>query len=240
MKKVWGKIAIAFVFAVLGFLITYQLKISYKQTKNIDVTNENAEIVKENEVLEKQKKEYQNKLNELQNKVNEYEKTTVGKNKYSKMMLEQLDSLKQQNGLVDLQGIGLVMYITPKNSIFTSDNMEKPISDEALLKLVNEFYAAEAEAISINDIRITSRTGIRVASNAIRINNEKIPFDKQVVIKVIGNQKVLESALSFPGNIPDTLSRNCDIKWELKNDVVIKKDTTQELEFKYARPTKKE
>lgn len=240
MKNMGNKISIAFVFGILGFLVTYQLKTSYSQTKQINVNAQNAEIIKENEVLVSQKKDYEDKLNELQKKIDEYEKASVGRNENSKLMLEQLEKLKEKNGLVDLQGTGIIIYLTPKTSLFTTDTIDQAIDDTELLSLVNELYAAEAEAISINDIRLNQRTGIRVASNAIRVNNERIPYNKQVVIKAIGDKKVLESAINFPGNIPERLSRNCDITWELKDNIEIKKDTSQDLEFKYAKPVKKE
>lgn len=240
MKNIGSKISIAFVFGILGFLVTYQLKTSYSQTKQINVNTQNAEIIKENEGLVSQKKDYENKLNELQKKIDEYEKASVGRNENSKLMLEQLEKLKEKNGLVDLQGTGIIIYLTPKTSLFTTDTIDQAIDDTELLSLVNELYAAEAEAISINDIRLNQRTGIRVASNAIRINNERIPYNKQVVIKAIGDKKVLESAINFPGNIPERLSRNCDITWELKDNIDINKDTSQDLEFKYAKPVKKE
>lgn len=240
MKNMGNKISIAFVFGILGFLVTYQLKTSYSQTKQINVNAQNAEIIKENEVLVSQKKDYEDKLNELQKKIDEYEKASLGRNENSKLMLEQLEKLKEKNGLVDLQGTGIIIYLTPKTSLFTTDTIDQAIDDTELLSLVNELYAAEAEAISINDIRLNQRTGIRVASNAIRVNNERIPYNKQVVIKAIGDKKVLESAINFPGNIPERLSRNCDITWELKDNIEIKKDTSQDLEFKYAKPVKKE
>ncbi|CAM2803026.1 DUF881 domain-containing protein [Hathewaya histolytica] len=240
MKNVSSKIAMASVFAILGFLITYQLRVSYDESKKLDINNQNAEILKENEMLEKQKKDYESKTASLQKKIDEYEKAAAGRNEYSKMMLEQLDNLKKVNGLVDLDGEGIIVYITPKASLFSNGNTVQPISDLDLLKVVNELYAAEAEAISINDIRLNSRSGIRTASNAIKINNDKISFNKQVVIKAIGNKKLLESALSFPGNIPELLERNCDIKWELNDKILIQKDSTQNMEFKYAKPIKKE
>lgn len=240
MKKIWSKVAIAFVFAILGFLITYQLRISYDESKNLDINNQNAEILKENESLEKQKKDYEKNLKELQKKVDEYEKVASGRNEYSKIMLEQLEDLKKMNGLVDLQGEGIIVYITPKSNLFSSGNSSQPITDLDLLRIVNELYAADAEVISINDIRLNIRSGIRTASNAIKINNDRISFNKQVIIKAIGNKKLLESALSFPGNIPEVLERNCDVKWELKDSITIEKDSSQNMEFKYAKPMQKE
>lgn len=240
MKNIGSKLAIAFVFAVLGFLITYQLRISYDESKNVDINNQNAEILKENEVLEKEKKDYEKNLKELQKKVEEYEKAASGRNEYGKIMLEQLEELKKANGLVDLQGEGILIYITPKVSLFSSDNSNQPITDLDLLRIINELYAAEAEAISINDIRLNMRSGIRTASNAIKINNDRISFNKQIIIKAIGNKKLLESALSFPGNIPERLERNCDVKWELKDSITVEKDISQSMEFKYAKPIEKE
>lgn len=240
MKKTSSKIYVMIVFAILGFLITNQIKLSLEENKHLDISNQNAEILKENESLEKEKKDYQDKLNEYQKKIDEYEKAAAGRNKYSKVMLEQLEQLKNINGLTDVEGQGVIIYITPKTSLFSTTDTQQPITDLNLLSIVNELYAAEAEAISINDIRLNAKSGIRIASNAIRINNDRISFNKQVVIKAIGNTKLLEAALNFQGNIPERLERTCDIKIEKKDKISIAKDNSQNMEFKYAKPVKKE
>lgn len=100
---------------------------------------------------------------------------------------------------------------------------------------MNELNAADAEAISINDIRLTSRSGIRSAgSNTIVINNERISPTARVVIKAIGNKKLLEGAINFPGNIPSKLQKTCDVTYEMKDDIVVKK-TNETQQFQYVK-----
>lgn len=63
-----------------------------------------------------------------------------------------------------------------------------------LLKIVNELWKAKSEAISINNQRITSFTGISCIGPTILINKARIvpPF----VIKAIGNPKALSEAVN--------------------------------------------
>ena len=78
----------------------------------------------------------------------------------------------------------------------TSGSKAYNVEDYDLLKLVNELFAAGAEAISINDIRLTGYSGIRTAANIyIYINNERISAQSQIVVKAIGNKSVLELSL---------------------------------------------
>jgi uncharacterized protein YlxW (UPF0749 family) len=59
------------------------------------------------------------------------------------------------------------------------------------LKIVNEMRVSGAEAISVNDERITAMSEIRCAGTTILVNLNKIapPF----VIKATGNPQLLES-----------------------------------------------
>ena len=59
------------------------------------------------------------------------------------------------------------------------------IHNTDLLEVINNLWSAKAEAISLNDERITSRTGIRCIGPTILVNKTRItpPF----IIKAIGN-----------------------------------------------------
>ena len=81
------------------------------------------------------------------------------------------------------------------------------INEEDLLIIVNELFGAGAEAISINDQRIIAKSDIFKlgdGSNAfLKVNGQIIlsPY----VIKAIGNQTYLESAVIGKGGHVDAL-----------------------------------
>lgn len=79
--------------------------------------------------------------------------------------------------------------------ITLTDNSEKDIEVEDLLKLVNELRLAGAEAISINDERVVSRSDIRsINGNLILVNTKRLT--SPYIVKAIGNQQYLESGLT--------------------------------------------
>ncbi|MBU3098658.1 MULTISPECIES: DUF881 domain-containing protein [Clostridium] len=240
MKKFISQISIGIICVLLGFMITYQFKMISKQNSaSTSDTNKNTpEIITENEQLKKSKVEMQKKIDDLDTKTKEYETAAGGKDTESELLNKELVETRILTGDTDVKGEGMTIYITPKSSIFGSNSDDQKINDTDLVHIVNELNAADAEAISINDIRLTSRSGIRNAGNAIIINDERISYSKRITIKAIGKSDILESAISFPGAIPQTLSQTCDITMEKSNKVVITK-SNRAYKFEFAKPIEK-
>lgn len=238
MKKFRSQISIGIICVLLGFMLTYQFKMISKQNSAAETNKNSPEIITENEQLKKSTVEMQKKIDDLDAKTKEYETAAGGKNAESELLSKELDETRILTGDTDVQGEGMTIYITPKSSIFGSDSQDQQINDTDLVHIVNELNAADAEAISINDIRLTSRSGIRNAGNAIIINDERISYSKRVTIKVIGKSDILESAISFPGAIPQTLNQTCDITMEKSNKIDITK-SNKTYKFEYARPIEK-
>jgi len=206
-----------------------------KQSSVAEPDTNTPEIITENEQLKKSAQDMQKKINELDAKTKEYESTSVGNDEKSKIMYNELQETRILTGDTEVEGQGMTIYITPKSNIFGSSSEDQLINDTDLVHIVNELNAADAEAISINDIRLTSRSGIRNAGNAIIINDERISYNKRITIKAIGKNDILESAISFPGAIPLTLSQACDITMEKSNNVIIPK-YNKTYKFEFAKP----
>ena len=85
------------------------------------------------------------------------------------------------------QGLGIVVTLR--------DNEYKDIEYSDLLILVNELRLAGAEAISINDERVVTRSDLRaVSGNLILLNQKRL--SSPYIVKAIGNQQYLESGLT--------------------------------------------
>lgn len=110
-----------------------------------------------------------------------------------------------------------------------------------LKKLVNELRLAGAEAISINDVRITSMSDFKdIAPGLIVVNGEH--QSSPYVIKAIGDQTYLESGLTLKtyGYMDLVIkSENKTGTLERQNNIVIYK-INYELGFKYAEEVKSE
>ena len=238
MKKFRSQISIGIICVLLGFMITYQFKMISKQNSAADPNKNTPEIITENEELKKQKEELQKKIDELDAKTKEYENAARGRDEQSELLYKELEETRILTGGTEVEGEGMIIYITPKSNIFGSNPEDQLIDDTDLVHIVNELNAADAEAISINDIRLTSRSGIRNAGNAIIINGERISYNKRITIEAIGKKDILESAISFPGAIPQNLSQTCDISMEKSNKIKIPK-YNKTYKFEFAKPIEK-
>lgn len=235
MKKIGSQIVIALVCALLGFMLAYQFKMLSKQDKEINADQNSTEIMAQIESLKNEKSNLMKKVSELQNKNKKYEDAAASRDEITKQIKKELDDTRILSGSVDVHGPGTIVYIDPKSN-FLSGNMDfQPINDKDIVDIVNELNSAGAEAVSINDIRLTARTGIRNAGNSILINEIKISPWARITIKAIGDKGLLDAALNFPGAVPVlsgydiTIQKSDDIKVSMNNKV---------FKYDYAKPVK--
>ncbi|MBK5241274.1 DUF881 domain-containing protein [Clostridium sp.] len=240
MKKFRAQISIGLICALLGFMITYQLKVLNKQnTAATDVNKNTPEIITENVQLKKQIEETKKKISELEAKTSEYESAASGRDQESKLLYEALNESRILTGGTEVEGEGVIIYIDPRIDIFDSSIGETNIRDVDLVHIRNELNAVDAEAISINGIRLTSRSAIRTGGNAIIINDERIPSNERITINVIGNKKLLVSAMEFPGTLSEQLLNSFTIKTTPTDKVLIPK-YNKTYKFEFAKPVEKE
>lgn len=120
----------------------------------------------------------------------------------------ELDRQKVFSGFTDVEGPGITIVVsdsmeTDENTDYQSDLI---VHDTDLLKIVNELYAAGAEAVSINEERLIMGTPIRCVGNSIMVNHKK--FSSPYEIKAIGNAASLESAINIRGGIAEELKKS--------------------------------
>jgi uncharacterized protein YlxW (UPF0749 family) len=240
MKKFRAQISIGIICALLGFMVTYQLKMINKQNSAISDANKTSpEIIIENQQLKEQIEETKKKVAELESKTNEYESAASGRNQQSKQLFEDLEELRTLTGGTEVEGPGIIILLDPRTDIFDSSLGEPIIRDEDLLHIVNELNVVDAEAISINGIRLTSRSAIRTAGNAIVINNERIASNERITIKAIGNKVVLVGAIEFQGTLSLNLIENFKTTVQPTDKIQVPK-YSKTYKFEYAKPIEKE
>ena len=99
--------------------------------------------------------------------------------------------------------------------------------------MVNELRAAGAEAIAINDQRVTGTSEIRCVGPTVLVNETRLaaPF----VIKAIGNPQTLESSLKLRGGVLENF-KFWGIKAELtKSDKVKVPPAVPRQSYEYAK-----
>lgn len=243
MKKIVSQIIVGAVCILLGFMLTYQFKLLSADEKEFKAGNKytnSTEITSEIEQLKKQKGEIEKKNNDLLAQLKKYETAATDQSELTKEIKKQLDDSRILLGITEVQGPGIIVYLTPKNSAFASGTAGFYATDEELVYMVNELNFAGSEAISINDKRITSQSGIKSSSNnsTIKVNNEDISPRERIVIKAIGDKVKLDSALNFPGALDFKNLDAYEIKIEKSDTIKIPK-FSKAYKAEYVKPVNK-
>lgn len=185
-----GKLVIAFVFMVLGFMLSVQYKTTEQQRSiRMDRVEDLSERLKLAET------ENQRLLAEIDNL------RQHGADNPDDPGQERLELLA---GTTEVEGQGIEVVLDDSNiPKKANDNPNLYIiHDEDLLRVLNELRAAGAEAISLNDQRIVAMSEVRCAGPTVSVNN--VRSAPPYVIKAIGAPKTLTSALRLRGGVVET------------------------------------
>ena len=237
MKKVLPQIVVALVCAVLGFLLTYQFK-QLNMANNGSIHYDSADILSEIENLRKEKEDLQKNNEILSEELKMLEDAAAKEGEIEGEIKKQLDNARMQIGLLDVRGPGIVITLTLKNSVFGTNGTQtiNTVSEEEIVNLINSLWYAGAEAISINEMRITPQTGIKMAGSSISIGSAgRVDPNSEIVIKAIGDKNNLNIAVNYPGLLDygALKSYNSDVK-QIDDITIVK--TTQSLRYEYIKP----
>lgn len=202
-----NKKSVVYTLGVMCLLLTLGISVQYKTIKNAStiVGNKGVNSELKSEVLI-WKEKYDDVYKQLESEERNLEKEREKASKKTSTSSETEKNLKVANaviGTIDVKGKGIIITVADNKNVTNStigafDNIsDYLIHDTDLLSLVNELKNAGAEAISINDERITNSTSITCDGNVVLINGNKIssPFE----IKAIGSQEGLLGAIQRPG-----------------------------------------
>lgn len=204
MKKNKSHIAVALVCAFLGFMLTYEFKLLSAEGGKL-ISNRKAgtegDTTGEVEVLQKQRIELLKKNTELSMQLKKYQENITNRGEIKKEIEKQLTEAKRLMGLEEIEGSGIILTLIPKGTSYDLEGNNAYISEDELTYLINVLNFAGAEAIAINNKRITTQSGIKSYdnNNYILINDEKISPKLKIEIKALGDKGRLQSALSFLG-----------------------------------------
>ncbi|WP_110953216.1 DUF881 domain-containing protein [Anaerosinus massiliensis] len=220
-----GRAAIALVCIVLGFMIAVQ----FRTTQDIRSTVPFQRIEDLSQRLAQTEKDRDALLEEVQ---------ALRKSSDKEVVTTQMENIKMGAGVTPLKGPGLV--VTIDDSKRQSKTGENPnlylIHDDDLLKVINELWAAGAEAISINEQRLIASSEIRCAGPTLSVNNTR--YSPPYEITALGDSKNLENALKMRGGVVETLQF-----WGIQINIKKAEEVTipgykGTFRFEHARPVK--
>lgn len=230
MKMKKGKIEIS---VTIGLIAMGLIALIFIQFKTVEKTNisdiENLRATELREQLSGLKSKLQEvklKMEDNIAKIEEYKGSMNSKQESVEVLQKELEQTNLFLGKVDCVGEGVVITLR--------DNSEFDITASDLLELINELNYAGAEAISINDQRITSRTDIVDVGGTIIVGGQRMadPY----VVKAIGNQKYLTSTLSLKdtGFIDKYTNSGKSVNMETNDRIVVLK-SQNEMKTRYVK-----
>ena len=220
-----GRLSIIFVCIILGIMLAVQ----FRTNKDISSTVPFQRIEDLSQQLIKAEKEIKELTKQNEELKQKSEEELIAKN---------LQTTQMAAGLIAVEGPGIIITIDDSKRVGKLG--ENPnlylIHDDDILKVINELWAAGAEAMSINEQRIVTNSEIRCAGPTLSVNNTRSapPYE----IKVIGNAKNLESSLKMRGGVIETL-QFWGIQVTIQNQYVIKiPKYIGSIQYEYAKPIK--
>lgn len=212
MKIKKEKVVMAITIGIACLTLMLVMFMQFKVVRETDITE--IENMRESELRveltnwREKYKELNARYEEVSQKVSEYQNEKESDEKTAQLLQTELEQLNEAVGKTDVEGEGIEIILTDKGGTELADEqIVEMINEEDLLIIVNELFGAGAEAISINDQRIIAKSDIfklGEGNNAfLKVNGQRIlsPY----VIKAIGNQTYLESAVIGKGGHVDAL-----------------------------------
>ncbi|NIM07046.1 MAG: DUF881 domain-containing protein [Armatimonadetes bacterium] len=171
--------------------------------------------------------------------ITQYEEHMAKEKDIVKPMAEQLANAKVALGLTAVKGPGIVLEVDDSILKLGEDLHQYAqtgllIHDNDLLRIMNELWAAGAEAISLNDQRLVGGTAIRCSGPTTQVNS--VPIAAPYKFIALGDPDTLAGALNIPGGVLENLRLvQFPIKLEKSTELVVPAVPTAK-KFKYARP----
>ena len=228
MKKWKIALTLGLVCCILTIAISIQFKTIDNSNSTVVKTLTNNEL--RDQVL-KAKEKYDKEVSELEKSEKKLEEVRVkatANDENAAQKEEQIKKDKMLIGLADVTGDGIVITLKDNGTVRRStlaslDSIEQYLVHAVdVLEVVNALKNAGAEAISVNDQRVTNFTDIYCAGNVIQINGQKI--SSPIEIKAIGSPELLYGSLKIPGGYIQLLEESgVVVTLQKQENITIKK-----------------
>ena len=182
-------------FVLLGILISTQIQTQHRLMSDLSMqSTSDLSIMLKN--LTDKRWQLSEAIDEAEDNLITYQNDYQNDAELIDRINNELSRLQLINGTAKVHGSGI--QITVSGNMLASD----------LIVILNELWAAGAEAIAVNDYRITATTGINYvdAQNKTYLTCDGAILQDPIKIRAIGNSKILEKSLTMPGGIADNLS----------------------------------
>lgn len=227
LKISYRQLPLVFVFIAFGYLLVAQINTQSALSGSLEAqTIDNLSIIAIN--LSQNNQQLENELNSLQNELTTLQEKVNSGSSLTTSVESNINTLSAAIGTEAVQGEGVSITITTDSNLLYYD----------LIDLINELFVTGAEAVSINDVRITDNTLISevydIDHYSIVINGN--PLLSPVVIKAVGDPATLEKGLTYSGGIIDNLNILYQVYPVIKQQELVKIPAAKLDVFTYAKP----
>jgi uncharacterized protein YlxW (UPF0749 family) len=187
---------------IIGLLLVGQLR---SQARPIELSNLSAqELSGLIETLSGANVELSEGLDELRTQIRDYERAAVEGQSDIVISEEALLGISAFGGLVGVEGQGI--------SIMAEGSFD-PV---AVNDLIHELRNAGAEAIAVDEIRITARSVAVLGTSAIEIDG--VAIGPSFEIRAIGSPDGLQAAIERPGGILSLYEQSIDARFTVSQE----------------------
>lgn len=161
---------------IISFIIGFMLAVQYNTVQNPAERNtvDIWEIRQQLSVEKERHSELLTAISEVSETVDKYEDAEF--NNPELLLQQTVDNLKRQAGILPTSGPGVTLTIEPAEELLQFGYEIMPISPELLIRLMNDLYRYNAQAIEIDGKRLTYNSAIRDINGETTVNGE--PIDK--------------------------------------------------------------
>ena len=227
-------LAMALTMLVLGFLVIIQSRASRAVTSQVPPPTRSVYALA---TLLREEREARSGLEqqviELRRRLESYERAASEGRSLQEAMGRELETLRVALGLKAMRGPGVIVRLADPR---TQPKGVNPVivSYQDIVAVVNELWAAGAEAIAVNGQRITATTGLSQVGGNVVVNLQRLsgPFE----IVAIGDPATLEGALNIRGGLIEGLRALGLVIQIGRRDTLTVPAYKGTLTFEYAKP----
>jgi uncharacterized protein YlxW (UPF0749 family) len=202
-RVTWLQVVAALVLAGLGFLFVVQVRAGRLLHTQPEVPTRNVYALA---TLLRQEREarlaLERQTETLLRRQAEVERAATAGRTLTVAMSRELESLRVLIGLKAMRGPGVTVALADAKALPPGAN-PVVVTYQDLVSVINELWAAGAEAVSVNGQRVTAMTGFGQVGGTVIVNLQRLngPF----VVTAIGDPATLEGALNIRGGLVDGL-----------------------------------
>ena len=197
--------------AMICFILCFAITLQYKSvTRNQTIEKETATRNNEMETnlinARQQNIDLQKENMQLQTDLESYRREAASNSDGAETLKNEMEKYRTLSGLTNVKGPGITIELSDSVKLEGTTDDSSIVHDTDLMSLVNELFAAGAEAVCINDERMIISSPIRCVGNTIMVNNKRCssPFK----IKAIGDSEALYSAVNMRGGICEQMKKD--------------------------------